>query len=54
MIVETIWVREAGFFSNPARTNLSVPSVIVGMIDNPALRIAFSGSVMGILGLAGA
>ena len=36
------------------RTNLSVPSVIVGIIKKPAPRSVASGFAMGTLGFAGA
>ena len=49
-----IWAREAGDLSRPASTDLSVPSVIVGIIEYPALRRAVRGSEIGTLGLAGA
>ena len=39
--------------SNFARTNLSVPSVIVGIILNPALRIFVSGISIATLGFPG-
>ena len=47
-------MRDVGFLSSPAKTNLLVPSVIVGIIEKPALRIAVSGSEIGTLGFAGA
>ena len=39
--------------SNFASTNLSVPSVIVGMILNPAFRIVVSGISTATLGFPG-
>ena len=45
-----IWVLLVGLASKLDRTNLSVPSVIVGIIRKPAARIAASGVAIGILG----
>ena len=41
------------FASSFARTNFSVPSVMVGMILNPALRIVVSGTSIATLGFPG-
>ncbi|CAB4761851.1 unannotated protein [freshwater metagenome] len=54
MIAFTTCVRDVGFASNFAKTSSLVPSVIVGMIVNPALRMAVSGTEIGTLGFAGA
>ena len=47
----TIVVRVSAFARYPARTNSFVPSVIVGMIFNPLLRIKQSVSAIGQEGL---
>jgi hypothetical protein len=44
----------AGFANKFERTNLSMPSVMVGIIWNPAARSAASGVAIGTLGFAGA
>ena len=53
-IIELITFARSLLLANSfASTNFSVPSVIVGIILNPALRIVVSGTSIAILGFPG-
>ena len=53
-MVLAVLVRLAALANKFESTNLSMPSVIVGIIWNPAERKAASGVAIGTLGFAGA